>query len=48
MSELNGDKSRFHINRRRKLLRRKRIEEMLAARGTRKAASTMQPRPVKR
>jgi hypothetical protein len=38
MSRRNGDRSRFQINRKRKMLRRQRIREMMATRAKTRAA----------
>jgi hypothetical protein len=38
MSRRNGDRSRFQINRKRKMLRRQRIREMIAALAKTRAA----------
>ena len=50
MSARNGDKSRFHRDRKQKIARRKRIQELLQrvpkARGLTVATDAPQPRPV--
>lgn len=44
MSERNGDRSRFHVNRKRKLRHRERVRALRIALSEREGASAGQPR----
>jgi hypothetical protein len=47
MSERNGEKSRYQINRKRGVLRRAKIRELLAAQGGEKRPAHAKPRRAK-
>jgi hypothetical protein len=46
MSAINGDKARFHRNRKKKILRRERKRKILAALGTPLQATTPRSQPA--